>query len=177
MSSRHTPSLPLPSGTGLTTGQTCLTNWLAFLNLANLILSMEPCESFQVVSMKFRMSWAGEILFVVAELCRSVSDTAQLTNIANAILPHLLKVIVQADIFSVHTRARAVHIYNIHLETFFSHSLSYPVSPAWCVGRCCHSMCPTCRKVSNWYSHLYKITCLHLLTFLVVSMLRTWIMA
>ena len=65
---------------------------------------------------------------LIAEFCRCMSEDSQITQIANAILPHLLKVIIEADVFGVHTRSRAVHIYSILSEHIFSLSLSTPVS-------------------------------------------------
>lgn len=62
---------------------------------------------------------------VLTEFCQGVSD-AQLSPVANAILPHLLEVIVQAQNFSVQTRTRAVHVYNILSGLIFSLSLSCP---------------------------------------------------
>ena len=61
------------------------------------------------------------------EFCQSLLDS-QLPDVVNAILPHLLKVIVQADLFSIHTRTRAVHIYNVLSGLVFSLDMSYPVS-------------------------------------------------
>lgn len=55
-----------------------------------------------------------------------MSDS-QLSHVANSILPRLLKVIVQANVYSTHTRTRAVHIYNILSGLIFTQSMSYPV--------------------------------------------------
>lgn len=62
--------------------------------------------------MKMKCGYRGCPVDPFAEFCQGVTDS-QLPQVAQAILPHLLKVIVQPQLFSVHTRTRAVHIYNI----------------------------------------------------------------
>ena len=48
-------------------------------------------------------------------------------QVAPVILPYLLKVIVQPDVYSVRTRSRAVHIFN-NISTFiYGMSYTFPV--------------------------------------------------
>ena len=60
------------------------------------------------------------------EFCHDVTE-GQLEHVATAILPHLPKVIVQTDVYSVQTRTRAVHIYNLLAGIIFSISMVFQV--------------------------------------------------
>jgi len=51
----------------------------------------------------------------------------QLEHVATAILPHLPKVIVQTEVYSVQTRTRAVHIYNLLAGIVASITMVYKV--------------------------------------------------
>ena len=66
------------------------------------------------------------------EFCHEISDT-QLPQVMPIVLPALLKVIVQADTYSVRTRARAVRIFHTFAALVASVSGSFPVSVCMCV--------------------------------------------
>lgn len=58
-----------------------------------------------------------------------MSDS-QVEHVTNTIFPHLPKVIMEVDLYTVQTRARAVHIYNVLSGIIFTISDSFPVSKA-----------------------------------------------
>ena len=67
------------------------------------------------------------ISHLLTEFCQDVSDT-QMPQVAPVILPQLLKVIVQPEVYSVRTRSRAVHIFNTISNFIYSMSYTFPVS-------------------------------------------------
>ncbi len=67
------------------------------------------------------------ILFINPEFCHEISDT-QLPQVVPIVLPALLKVIVQDNLYSVRTRARAVRIFHTFAALVYSMCGRFPVS-------------------------------------------------
>ena len=86
---------------------------------------------------------------MLAEFCQDVSDT-QMPQVAPVILPQLLKVIVQPEVYSVRTRSRAVHIFNTISNFIYSMSYTFPVSV--CGQRELHVHCECVWSVSVSYT-------------------------
>ncbi len=65
------------------------------------------------------------------EFCHDISDT-QLPQVVPIVLPTLLKVIVQAELYSVRTRSRAVKIFHTFATLVYSMCGRFPVNTTYC---------------------------------------------